>query len=291
MTVFLENIYCINLNKHRKRKETVLEEIKQFDENIHVTIFPAIEMKENPARGCGLSICSVIKKYGIEKNAPFIVLCEDDIEFVKNAKYKIQQALENIPEKSDILLGGSYNLNCSPISNYNSHWLKIGDFASTHFMIIFDTAYQKIISYETQTKYNNIDRYIGQTFSRSGLLHIYIMWPMPVKQRDGYSSIQNKIVSYNTQEWNLNHRLIWYNHGIHKDYHFSLLPPPVHFNSTYIDLCKKKIDILQKNIDYDTFEKEWPYEVLPGDHLYWCTQMKLYSRILKKQTGIVFTIQ
>lgn len=291
MDTFLKNIYCINLKKHLTRKESVLQELQQLDKNIRVTIFPAIEMKENPARGCGLSICSIIKKYGIQKKAPYIVICEDDIEFVKNAKYKIQQALKNIPIKKDILLGGSYNLNCSPISNYNRDWLKIGDFASTHFMIIFDTAYQKIISYEKQTKYKNIDRYIGQKFSRTGLLKMYCMWPMSVKQRDGYSSIQNKIVSYNTQEWNLNHRLIWYNHEIHRNYHFSLLPPPVQYNKSHIEFCKKKIEFIKKNIDYDTFLKKWPYEISPEDYLYWCTQIRLYSRILAEQTRIEFTIQ
>ena len=43
--------------------------------------------KTNPARSCGLAFCNIIKQAKNNKE-PYVVICEDDIHFVENAKYR-----------------------------------------------------------------------------------------------------------------------------------------------------------------------------------------------------------
>jgi len=281
----IDKVYCISLKNANERRKRTKKEIKTLFPLSELIFHNAVKNEKNPSRGCGESFCECIQKYGIEQNQDYIIIIEDDIKFVKNAYEKIEQAIKNLPNEYDILLGGSYNLKHSSLFKpYNAHWMKVGDYASHHFVIIRKSAYKLIMKYLSQNKFQNIDRFIGQTYSEKGILNIYLMWPMPIQQYDGYSYIQKRHTLYNTVEWAMNHRLIWYNANIHRTNEIIFPEKITNTNTNFLQFDKQiteYIDFLKLEYTHFTFNS-----VLLTDARYWNSMKSLYNKICKTKYKI-----
>lgn len=195
MKITLDKCYCINLKERVDRWGKCLGEInklKKHDEfkNLEIIKFEAIKSSDGKS-GLGDSFKMIIRIAQVE-NKPYVLCLEDDFNILDSQK--IVDALNNAPEDWDVLSGGAYFLQKS--DKYNDHWYKINAFSSTHFLIINQRAYKHILNYD----YNRpIDGYLSRLI-KTDELKMYIIYPMPVRQFEGYSDIRKKNVNYNDRK-------------------------------------------------------------------------------------------
>jgi len=272
-------IHCIHLPDAHERKKKVDIELNRYFPDSQIVWIDGIRNTNNPARGCGESFCTAIQQNIHEK---YVILCEDDFEFLDGGMEKLQNALKCIPADADLLLGGSYNLKHTPEQMHlvNDHWLRVGDYASHHFIILFQSSYARVLSYLSQTEFSHLDRYIGNVFSRTNEMNVYVAWPMPIRQVDSYSSIAKQETQYNTLEWSRTHRLLWYNPDIHK--HASAHPPPVEENTTCHASFSESMTLLRLCVEFAQKYKllsmsEWSLSISPWNTYYWFVQPDIYS--------------
>lgn len=222
-------IFCINLDKYPERwNRTKLEFKRTFpnSEQPKLHRYPAIDRTADvePGRGCGETFCQLVQRAKSNK-WPYVIVCEDDVQFVDGAYAKLQKALSSTPSDADILLGGSYCLRFSSPKVFNAHWLKVnGSYASHHFVIFYASAYDKVLGYKDHPNYRHLDRFIGNRFAGRNL-NVYVIWPMIAKQYDGFSTTMRKRVQYNTLMWARKHSLLWYDQRHHASLPAFSVPP------------------------------------------------------------------
>lgn len=219
----LSPIFCINLDKHVDRWTRTKAEIKRTfadaPQQPKLHRYSAVDRTNDaePGRGCGESFCQLISKAKANK-WPYVIICEDDVHFVPGAYSKLQKAMQCRPLNADVLLAGSYSLQFSKATVFNDHWLKLnGSYASHHFVIFFETAYDRLLQFKDFPNYRHFDRFVGNRFVAHGSLHVYVMWPMIARQYDGYSTTMKRVVKYNTVLWARKHHLLWFNEKYHAD--------------------------------------------------------------------------
>ena len=126
-------------------------------------------------------------------------------------------------------------------------------------------------------------------------MDVYVMWPMPVRQADAYSSIAKKITQYNTTKWAREHRLLWYNSSIHDDPCLLSpsqppLPPPIHTLPEQHRQCQKHMLYLRICVEFmlkrSRSQSKWPFPASPWNALYWCTQMDVYHSLCETYFSI-----
>lgn len=291
---FMNDVFCIHVAHQNDRKTNTIHEFQTHFPDTRLHFFNAVVDHENPARGCGTSFCNCIQEHALEQRE-HIIICEDDVQFVPGARQKIIDALNQIPSDADIVLGGSYNLQNS-LSRKKAcppHFMRIGDYASHHFVLFRKRAYAHVLQYLSQTKYSHFDRFIGQCLSHTGILNVYTIWPMPVRQRDGYSSILQQNTQYNTIEWARRHCLLWYVHEFHHPYRQSF--EVIHTQSTlarekYISdiltvMKRYKIYIESNKLQYK--DRHLPESTVSlWDAEYWSSQMDVHEDICFQIYGI-----
>ena len=223
-------IFCINLDKYKSRWKRTQDEIKRafIDADVQPKVhrFSAVDRTDDidPGRGCGESFCQLVMK-AKSNSWPYLIICEDDVHFVEGAYKKLKKALSCRPLDADILLAGSYSLQFSKGDIHNDHWLKLnGTYASHHFVIFFESMYDKLLSFKEFPNYRHLDRFIGNKFVTKGNINAYVIWPMIAKQYDGYSTTMRKEVKYNTVIWARKHHLLWYVDRYHQNMSAKDLP-------------------------------------------------------------------
>ena len=288
----LSPIFCINLDKYPERWKRTQTEFKRAFNNASLMPklhrYPAVDRTDEaePGRGCGESFCQLVSKAKTNK-WPYIIICEDDVRFVKGAYEKIQRAMECRPQDADILLFGSYCLRFSKASVVNEHWLSLhGTYASHHFVVFFASMYDKILRFKEHVNYRHLDRFIGNRFVATGKIKGYVMWPMVAKQYDGYSTTMKKNVSYNSLLWTRRHHLLWYNQEYHEHAKGSELIP-ICFNENDFDVYK---DLMR---DFFVFLKqkgslvlEYSDEEFTQLVLFWYGMQSVYDKIMRRIHGI-----
>lgn len=299
-------IFCINLDKYPERWNRTKREFKRTFPNTEqpkLHRYPAIDRTEDaePGRGCGETFCQLIQRAKSNK-WPYVVICEDDVQFVDGAYTKLHKALSCAPPDADILLGGSYCLRFSSPKVFNAHWLKVnGSYASHHFVIFYASAYDKVLGYKDHPNYRHLDRFIGNRFAGRSL-NVYVIWPMIAKQYDGFSTTMRKHVQYNTLTWARKHSLLWYD----KTHHASLPAfsvPPKEFceeavkayelrMEEYVEFVKHKDGHIQnleqrnhmnqiKNASTDTGDLD-----IASHALYWYATPHILDRMYKTKYGL-----
>jgi GR25 family glycosyltransferase involved in LPS biosynthesis len=187
--------YVVHLKKRKDREENMIKELNSFINKWEV--FDAIKM--NPGyKGTSESFKTIIRK-AKEKGLEQVLIFEDDVRFTsKKSKEKFQKAIDSLPEKWDILLGGVYTLS-KPRKieelKFNEHLLKIGDFSSLHCILINKSCYDKILEHKPN-EVKHLDRYLGK-LSRENKINAYLAYPMVAIQYNTYSDNVNKHVNYN----------------------------------------------------------------------------------------------
>lgn len=297
--ISLSPIFCINLDKYPERwNRTKLEFKRTFpnSEQPKLHRYPAIDRTTDaePGRGCGETFCQLIQRAKSNK-WPYVIVCEDDVQFVDGAYAKLQRALACIPPNADILLGGSYCLRFSSPSVFNAHWLKVnGSYASHHFVVFYESVYDKVLGYKDHPNYRHLDRFIGNRFAGRNV-NVYVIWPMIVKQYDGFSTTMRKHVQYNTLTWARKHSLLWYRQEHHANVTAAEVPPKQYCETAvktyakllkdYLSFVKHKEDTVhtlgQKGIINSVRENQI-YDLA----LYWFATPHILDDIYRKQNSI-----
>lgn len=188
MIILPTTAYCMNLDIRKDRWEQVTIDFERLRSEMEITMkrISSVENSKKPSAGVAATFKKIIKR-AKKKRLPYVLIIEDDL-FVIDPR-KVVDALNNVPEDWDILLGGVYHY--VPDSKYNEHWTKVQDFCSLHFIIVCDRIYDKVLALNTNTQH--LDRVLGADKS----LNVYLIHPMPCQQRSGYSNIRKKQVNDN----------------------------------------------------------------------------------------------
>ena len=171
--------------------------------------FPAVNY--GSAKGCGLSHMKAGKwllkallpipdkrptqsEYPNVTNHPRLLsdkglyMLEDDCLFKPdNAKARWQQAVDDLPNDADMLVGGVHWADSSA-TRILPHLVKLKDFSATQQCLFCPSAYSKLEGFAKSHEVN-IDRYMG-ALAREGKLNVYCVLPFTSTQRPGTSHLR-----------------------------------------------------------------------------------------------------
>ena len=147
----------INLPERADRLEQFKKEIKFFD-NKDYHLIEGKKFKPSH-KAIGEAHIKAIT-YAEDNLLDCVIIMEDDVKFVGDISY-LQEALNNLPEQWDLLLGGLYYSKEKQIP-VNDYWNKIGDFCGLHFYIINKNTYDKFKNYNYK---EHIDRWAGKNLN------------------------------------------------------------------------------------------------------------------------------
>ena len=177
-----DKIICINLKKRLEKRDFIKKQAKEYD--LDIEFFDAIEIPENPAKGCLKSHLNILKQAKKDKLNNILIL-EDDCKFLKKCY------LPEIPTNWDMLyIGGNINA----IYDYsNPNWIK-GTIWTTHSYAISHKIFDKLIT--------NLEKY-EEEVDKYYVYHIhpnyncYIIKDFLTTQKEGFSDIMNRNTNYN----------------------------------------------------------------------------------------------
>ena len=175
-------IKYIYLKNKKDKKIKIKRLIRKKNLNI---LFNTVTLHENPQKGCLESHCNLIEQYHNKKD--YILILEDDVHFIRNIPYNIE-----LPSEWDMLyFGGTVKVSSN---KYNDNWTRVSTW-STHSYIVNLTnskLVEKILDARNQ-EYAIDNYYINHIHSK---FLCYMITPMVAIQRDGYSDIEKKDMSY-----------------------------------------------------------------------------------------------
>ena len=123
---------------------------------------------------------------------PYIIIIEDDCIFQakEHTREYVYNALSNLPDQWDLLLGGIYET--KGLTRYNDYWSKTKEFCALHFYIVHSNAYDKILSFDGSI---HIDRWMASR----GELNCYVTNKLFATQSNGYSDNAKQKVDYSNK--------------------------------------------------------------------------------------------
>jgi GR25 family glycosyltransferase involved in LPS biosynthesis len=176
--------YIINLKKRADRKEHAIAQFNGRDE-FELTVIEAFEHSFG-ALGLWMTIRYILHDL-VSKDADYIIICEDDIEFTEH--YTKDQLFAAVAEaknrEADVLLGGvSWFDNTVHITN-NVFWTN--QFTGLHFTVIFKQFFPVIL--ETILRY-----YFAADHQIASLSNniMFIHPPLAIQKEFGYSDATPK---------------------------------------------------------------------------------------------------
>ena len=185
------NVTVINLKERDDKRQYIESHLK--DKNIDYKLFLATK-HSNPKRGCLESHLSVIKD-AIKKKQKYLLILEDDCKFIGKLSF-----MRSPPSDWDmIFLGGTVH---RIIDKKHDGYARVQTW-TTHAYIINltnDTLVNRIL--EAENYDGEIDRYYLEKIHPN--FNAYMCDPMIAIQKEGYSDIEEKEVSYDFMQHTLN---------------------------------------------------------------------------------------
>lgn len=174
-------VCVINLPERTERLARTEQELHNFYSDTNIKdgyyLIPGVKHR-NSYTGIATAHLKAIQM-AKDNNWEFVVVCEDDIHFQsKHSKSYAIEAFKQVPEDFDILLAGIYTT--TGLVSKNNIWNKTGEFSGTHFYVVHNKAYDKILSFD---KLQHIDRWFG----RQKDLNCYVTKEFFAIQYDGFS--------------------------------------------------------------------------------------------------------
>ena len=186
MNNYVDNVYLINMDKDKKRLESVTKECN----NVNITFkrFPGIDVNNlskeildkyipkeiqeygtNGLIGCGLSHLFIWKD-AINKNYKNILVLEDDITFTDNFNEYFLNVINEVPEDYDILYLGYKDNICNPPKDCSFNYVYKPYFPlNLHAYIVSSKGLKKLVNL-----INKIDDHIDWLIARNiDKLNIY----------------------------------------------------------------------------------------------------------------------
>ena len=183
--------YVINLRERTNKKEYIEKHFKE--RNIQYNFFLA-DKHEDPKRGCLESHLTIIKG-AIKKGVDYLFIMEDDCKYIRNS-----DAMNKPPDNWDMIyLGGTVH---RIIDKKYKGYARVQCW-TTHAYIInlknkeFVNKLLEMENYE-----HEIDRFYLEKVHPN--FNAYVCDPMIAIQKEGFSDIENKEVSYDFMEHTLN---------------------------------------------------------------------------------------
>lgn len=185
------NCFVINLKERADKKEYIKNHLKNT--SLSYTFYNATK-HSNPKRGCLESHLSIIKN-ALKSKMKYILILEDDCKFIKDFSSM------NIPPKDwDMLyLGGTVH---RILDRQYPGYARVQCW-TTHAYIINltnDKLVNKILEVENYDE--EIDRYYLEKIHPN--FNCYVCDPMLAIQKEGFSDIENREVSYDFMQHTLN---------------------------------------------------------------------------------------
>ena len=183
--------YVINL-EHRTEKRNYIEKHLK-SKNIQFKLFKALK-HNNPKRGCLESHLSVIKK-ALDSNVKFLLIMEDDCKFIGDLN-----SMKQLPDHWDMLyLGGTVH---RILDRKYPGYARVQCW-TTHCYIINLTNKELVNKILEAVDYDEeIDRFYLEKIHPK--FNVYVTDPMIAIQKEGFSDIENKEVSYDFMQHTLN---------------------------------------------------------------------------------------
>jgi len=200
----LENVYYINLEDRKDRKELVESELIKL--NWKYERFNAIRLKDGRV-GCSMSHLKLLEM-AKTKNLEYIVIVEDDIQFTKPEQYnymlsEFNKFMKKYEGEYDVLLlAGNLRPPVARVSNLiyriSKSWTTTGYIVKRHY---YDTLIQNIkeginllMKQPAIKGMYEIDSYWQKLQAKD---RWYILAPRTVTQRPNFSTIENRYTDYN----------------------------------------------------------------------------------------------
>ena len=187
----------LSLPHREDRQMASAKELEKLDINyqfFHAVNGHEIETKQPllPGEyGIKLSHIKILEK-AIENKLESIFIFEDDIVLHNSIVEILERNYKFLDEAQFIYLGGSHR---GPISNVGGDVYKASDLYTTHAMWIHHSMFEEAIETLKFHPFQQLDNCYVILQKKYTCLTIY---PNIAYQKDGYSDIQNKLVSY---EW------------------------------------------------------------------------------------------
>ena len=204
---FFDKIYCINLEHRTDRWEQCTKEFDRLGIEVerleavngHSCGLEAADPPNNWTRmtaggvGCTLSHVKLLKKAKAEgfKN---VLALEDDVEFCENFNEEVATYLPLVPNDWDVIyVGGNHDPRIGLPQNMGG-FLKCIFTLTTHFIATNSTIYDLII--QESLKLNMIIDLVYAVHQQR--INAYSSLKKLAWQVDGYSDIEDKVISYKT---------------------------------------------------------------------------------------------
>jgi glycosyl transferase family 25 len=196
----IKHAFYINLEHRVDRKNQVEEELKTL--GIKAERFNAIKM-ENGAIGCSMSHLKILQD-AVNNNLDHVLIVEDDISFLKPEVFKTQinKFFELHGNNWDVILLAGNNMppykpiddtciqvsRCQTTTGYlvNGHYIKV-------LMQNVKLGLTNLISKPSEHSKFAIDKF---WFVLQGASKWFLITPLTVVQREGYSDIEKRVINY-----------------------------------------------------------------------------------------------
>lgn len=195
----IKNVYYINLSSRTDRKKHIKTQLKNLEwKGKRVE---AVEMEDGRV-GCTLSHIKCLKM-AIEKNLDYIIILEDDINFLDPSVFlnNFYNCLNSLSTWDVILIAGN---NIRPYTRINDSYVKIVNTQTTtgymvknhYFSVLLENMKEGLTNLlknpNLHIKYA-IDKY---WFSLQEKDNWYLITPLTVAQLQGYSDIEQRETNY-----------------------------------------------------------------------------------------------
>lgn len=192
-----ENTLVLSLPHREDRQAASVQELKKLD--IDYNFFPAVNGHEIEVKqpllpgeyGIKLSHIQILRE-AIKNKLESVFIFEDDIVLHNSVSEILERNYEFLTDAQFIYLGGSHR---GPITHVGGDVYQAGDLYTTHAMWIHNSMFSEIIETLQFHPFHQLDNCYVFLQKKYRCLTIY---PNIAYQKDGYSDIQNKLVSY---EW------------------------------------------------------------------------------------------
>ena len=185
------NVVVINLKERNDKKIYIEQELKS--RNIKFDFFSATK-HNNPKRGCLESHLTVIKN-ALSNNEKFLLIMEDDCKFINGLS-----KMEIPPSNWDMIyLGGTVH---RVLDKKHKGYARVQCWTTHGYIINLNNKdlISKILEVENYD--GEIDRYYLEKIHPN--FNVYVCDPMIAIQKEGFSDIENKEVSYDFMQHTLN---------------------------------------------------------------------------------------
>lgn len=203
----IKHAFYINLEQRTERKEYVENQLDSI--GIKANRFNAIKL-ENGAVGCSLSHLKCLK-IALENEWDHVLICEDDITFLNPELFinQFNHFLEEVNDWDVVLLGGNI---IPPYKKINDSCVKVincqtttGYLVKKHYIPILiqniENSVNLLIKYPERHLLYAIDRFWFYLQEKDNW---FLITPLTVVQKPGYSDIKKQDTNYQYMMTDLN---------------------------------------------------------------------------------------